>query len=463
MQRLFAVLAIITSLLLPSTLPAGEGAKPVVSVMEVGIDGQISAAQVYILRRAVREAVASNADAILINMDTPGGDVSSMLEMMEIISDFGGKTICYVNPNAVSAGSFIATSCGEIWFAPKGVMGAAEAVSGDGKDIDASMARKVKSFLAAKARVFAGDENPNRALVQTAMMDPDMELEIDGRLIKKKGELLSVTAKEAVEEYGGHPLLADGVAKDTGELLEKSFGPGRKFETVHFKISPLETAAKFVSMVSPLLMGLGIFLLIIEFKTGGFGLMGILALCMLAVVFFGAHVAGLAGYEVPLLFLIGVLLLLVEAFLLPGFFVFGVAGLVMMVLALVLAGANPMPSEGLVPNLESLSSGIAQFMAALGVAVVLLAVFGRYFKNTALWRMFVLDGGLGNGTQGALDSGLEGMRGVVLAALVPNGKVLVGGKSYDATNADGTFLEKGAEIEVVSRDSFKLEVRKAGR
>jgi Membrane-bound serine protease (ClpP class) len=77
-----------------------------------------------------------------------------------------------------------------------------------------------------------------------------------------------------------------------------------------------------------------------------------------------------------------------------------------------------------------------------------------------MWKAFVLDGGLANGTQGELDTGLVGKKGIVLAALVPNGKVMLDNKTYDATNIDGTLIEKGAEIEVVAWDSFKLKIKK---
>lgn len=165
-------------------------------VYKVKIDGQISSPQLYILKRAIRAANADGAKILIVDMDTPGGDLDTTIKIMETLENFGGKTICYVNPNAISAGSFIAAACDEIYFSPKGVMGAAEAVNASGADIDKSMQRKLTSFLGAKVRSL-NKENPRRAEVQRAMNDPEFELKIGGKVLKKKGELLTLTADEA--------------------------------------------------------------------------------------------------------------------------------------------------------------------------------------------------------------------------------------------------------------------------
>ena len=173
-------------------------------VYSVKIDGQISSPQTYIVKRAVRTANADGAKMLVVDLDTPGGDLGSTVEIMETLKNFGGKTVCYVNPNAISAGSLIAAACDEIYFAPNGIMGAAEAVDASGGDIAESMRRKITSYLGAKVRSHNLD-NPRRAAVQRAMNDPNFELKIGGRTIKPKGELLSLTAKEAAEIVDGSP------------------------------------------------------------------------------------------------------------------------------------------------------------------------------------------------------------------------------------------------------------------
>ena len=132
-----------------------------------------------------------------------------MQEIIESLEKFEGKIITYVNPEAISAGAYIAIATSEIAFSPKSQIGAAEAVSGGGGNIDASMKRKINSYLKAKIRNYAGDYR-YRSQVMAAMMDANESLLIDGQpllasdgsQIKKPGELLTLTGREACQEYG---------------------------------------------------------------------------------------------------------------------------------------------------------------------------------------------------------------------------------------------------------------------
>ena len=166
-----------------------------------------------ILRRGLKDAILSEADLVILDMDTPGGELGVTLEIMEEIIDnlekFDGKIITYVNDEAISAGAYIAIASSEIAFSPKSQIGAAEAVSGGGANIDSSMKRKINSYLKAKIRNYAGDYR-YRSQVMAAMMDANESLIIEGEplktetggLIKKPGELLTLTGVEACQEYG---------------------------------------------------------------------------------------------------------------------------------------------------------------------------------------------------------------------------------------------------------------------
>lgn len=461
MRRLFSVVFIALFAALGACPPA-SGGQPgpggAHRAVEVSVDGPISTPQFYILRRAMREASTAGADAVLINLNTPGGDMETTLKMMELISDFGGRTLCYVNPDAGSAGSYIAMACDEIWFSPRGVMGAAEVVDGSGADIPEAMKRKLDSFLTAKVRALSSGKNPNRVLIHGGMTNPDSEFDI-GPISKKKGSLLSITADEAVAPVDGRPVFADGIASDPADALRKSFG-GAEVEVEKIEPSALEGVAKYISGIAPVLMGIGIFLLLLEVKTAGFGVFGILGISALAVVFLGSQAAGLTGYEAVLIFAAGIALLAIELFVLPGFFVFGAAGAGLVLYSLVMAGAAPMPSEGRFPSLDSMMAGFGKVAAAALIAAVLLYFSRSLFKSSPLWRRMVLDGGLGNGGLGKVEGGLVGMRGRAVSDMLPNGKVEVGGKSYDGMSEDSSFIPKGADIEVAGADSFQLKVRK---
>jgi membrane-bound serine protease (ClpP class) len=135
------------------------------------------------LRRGLKDAISENADIVIIDMDTPGGELGVTLEIMQEIIEsfdrFDGPIITYVNREAISAGAYIAIATNEIAFAPFAQIGAAEAVSGGGANIDSSMKRKLNSYLKAKIRSYAG-EHRYRSRVMASMMDANETLIIEG-------------------------------------------------------------------------------------------------------------------------------------------------------------------------------------------------------------------------------------------------------------------------------------------
>ena len=177
---------------------------------QIPIRDQIGSPILDILRRGLKNAIKANADIVVIDMDTPGGELGVTLEIMQEIIEsfdrFDGPIITYVNREAISAGAYIAIATNEIAFAPFAQIGAAEAVSGGGADIDSSMKRKLNSYLKAKIRSYTG-EYRYRSRVMASMMDSNETLLIegerplaaDGSVIQKEGELLTLTAEEAIK------------------------------------------------------------------------------------------------------------------------------------------------------------------------------------------------------------------------------------------------------------------------
>ncbi|HSH09025.1 MAG TPA: hypothetical protein VK995_01465, partial [Oceanipulchritudo sp.] len=277
-----------------------------ISVYRVPITEAISKTNLFILRRSIKQAIQEGVEVIVLDMDTPGGRLDVTLEMMELLDRFAGETVTYVNKDAVSAGAYISMATDSIYFAPDGVMGAAAVVSGTGQDIDENMKAKINSYLLARMRSYT-NEFPYRSDLIRAMADLDYELTIDGKVLKKEGELLSLTAGEAIALYGDppRPLLADGIAENLEELLNQRYGVG-VWELKTFQISWSEEAAKYFDSIAPILLGLGLLLLFVEFKTPGFGIFGILGLVLVGIVFASNYMAGLAGFEAIIFFIIGV-------------------------------------------------------------------------------------------------------------------------------------------------------------
>ncbi len=438
-----------------------SGKKTVVYVIPVR--EEINTPTLYILRRGLKEAIAQNADAVVLDMNTPGGALSVTFDIMEALGKFHGETMTYVNKEAMSAGAFISATTGEIWFAPAAVIGASAPVSSDGKDIDVTMKQKVVSYL--KARVRAISEGKGyRGEVISAMIDADYELKIGDKVIKPKGELLSLTATEANKNYGEPPrsLLGAGIANDIPALLAKKYGAGN-YEIKQFEVTWSEVFAQYLTRLSPILLGLGLLALFIEFKTPGFGVFGISGIALLGLVFLSNYVAGFSGHEPLLLFVVGLLLVILELLFFPGVTVVAAGGLLSMLGALVWAMADLWPGQPItvawsgdafVAPLQNLGLGLA---IAAGMAFLLM----RFLPHGWLWGRLAVTGAV-QGTGAPLaeieaQESLVGLDGVAATGLFPSGQVEINGRRYEARVEVG-MLPPGTRVRVVRRTGFNLVV-----
>ncbi|MFW6217518.1 MAG: hypothetical protein ACOC4K_00845, partial [Verrucomicrobiota bacterium] len=157
-----------------------------VDVYVIPITGMITQPNLYVLRRGLKQAIENEVEMVVLDMDTPGGRVDTCLEMMEMLDRFEGVTATYINDDAISAGSFIAASTQEIYFAPRGKIGASAVIQGTGEDVPETARQKVESYLRANIRVMTGDD-PYRSDVIRAMLDSDFELKIGDEVIKPAG------------------------------------------------------------------------------------------------------------------------------------------------------------------------------------------------------------------------------------------------------------------------------------
>lgn len=446
--------------------PAIVKAAEVVGVKVIPVREPIAPPVLYVLRRGLKEAQAEGIDTVVIDMETPGGDLGTTLEIMAALDKFEGETIVYVNQEAISAGAIISSAADEIYFAPGGVIGAAAAVSGGGEDVAETMKQKINSYLSAKVRSLNADK-VHRADAVRAMMDADFEFKIGEVVVKPKGELLSLTAEEAAKTYGepAIPLLSAGTRETLEDLLERKFGRDR-YAIHRLEVSWSEELASAINRIAPVLMGLGLLCVFIEFKTPGFGFFGIAGGLMLALVFFGHYVAGLSGHEAALVFVLGAALVAVEVFLLPGVLIAGLAGAALMLGALVWSMLDVWPGE--VPALDAgtLFQPVLNVGLALAIALVGGAALWRFLpKGWILARVAVgaaPDGpaqsaGVAPGRAGEIAS-LIGREAVAVTALTPSGQVEVDGSRYEAQVAVGA-VEAGARVRIVELKAFAVLVR----
>ena len=437
-----------------------------IDVYVIPITGAIGTPNLYILRRGLKEAIVNDVGMVILDMDTPGGRVDITLEMMEMLDRFDGITATYVNDDAISAGSFIAAATQEIYFSPRGKIGASAVIQGTGEDVAETAKQKIESYLRANIRVITEDY-PYRSDVVRAMLDADFELKIGDELIKPAGELLTLTASEAVKEYGDppHKLLGEGIFDSIDDLLDARLGAGN-YEIRDFEISYSEEIAKWMNTIAPVLMGLGALLLFIEFKTPGFGIFGIGGLILLGIFFASHYVAGLAGNEPVFFFVLGVLLVLVELLFFPGAVVFALSGLALMIGSLLWTMVDYWPSgsegDGIVLSPEMFTEPLVHLIFGISIALFGALIVSRLLKGSSIERKLVLQtaaGGDGPAIRQARESTLPkaGSEGIALTPLHPGGRVEIEGQRYEAHCSVG-MVERGACIRVVSSSDFELIV-----
>jgi len=440
------------------------------SAFIIPVRDQIGPPILNILRRGMKQAIESEVDLIILDMDTPGGELGVTLEIMQEILDsvdsWEGKVITYVNKEAISAGAYIAIATQEIAFAPFSQIGAAEAVSGGGGEIDPSMKRKVNSYLKAKIRNFAGSYK-YRSLVMAAMMDANVSLIIegetlkaaDGTLIKSPGELLTLTGEEAVMKYGNPPqtLLGTGIFKDLEELLDQRWGK-KNYQMIRMEINWAENAGLWLNGIAPLLLSIGLVLLFIEFKTPGFGVFGILGIGFILIFFGSKYVSGLAGQEELLLFLIGFCLVLVEVFLAPGLFLPALLGLALMFGSLIWAMVDIWPGQEIDWSFALFRVPLVELAQSFGLAFILGYLAIKIMGKTPIGKSMLLETSVGNLKSNQPSLFIEPNKvGVTVSELYPVGKVQIDGKTYEARSVIGK-IEKGQRIKVLKHSGYELVV-----
>ena len=292
------------SVLRPSSLGAAAARDVVIGegdVVVIPLKGEVSPSLALFLRRAQKTAERAGAAAIVFDMDTYGGRLDSAEEITGILNHATIPTYTYINSNAGSAGALIALATKHIYMAPVSAIGAAAPILSTGEDLPPTQKEKTISYWSALVRGTALRNGHNPDLGE-AFMSKEKEVKIGDRVLHPKGTLLTLNAQEATEKINGKPVLADGMADSLEDLVRKA---GLKGDVVQFEPSGFEQLAFWLTALAPLLLLGGILGAYIEFKIPGFGLPGILSVICFSLFFLGHYFAGLAGWEVVALFVLG--------------------------------------------------------------------------------------------------------------------------------------------------------------
>lgn len=444
----------------PPTAAAPAPAAPAGPVFVIPLKGEVSEPQFYFLRRALKEAQRANASAVIVEIDTFGGRVDAAMDQMDALLATKTPTYAFVNTKAISAGSMVSLATKKIYMHPSGVIGASAVVSGGGEDLNKTMNDKATSMVVAKARGTARANGHAEDIAEAFIRTP-AEVIREGKVIDSKEVLLTLNAPDAIKLYDGKPLFAAGTASSVEELIraEGLTGTVQKFEPSGF-----ETLAFWITTISPLLLIGGLVGAYIEMKAPGFGIPGICSLICFGLFFGGHLVAGLAGMESVVFFVIGLALVIIEIFVVPGTIIPGLIGTLMMLGALVWAMVDHWPSDGgnwSMPSGEQFERPLLNLLIALAGTSVAVMFLAKFLPKTSFYRRLVLADAVAAGPGVSVPvvnmTVPVGATGKAATTLRPAGKAEIAGEMHDVVSA-GDFITAGTAIRVISADGMRIVV-----
>ena len=463
--------------------PAGFG-----PVYVVDISGNIDLGLAPYLDRVLRDAAEADASVVVVRIDTPGGRLDAVLQMRDSLLDSAVRTVAFIDSTAFSAGALVALACEDIYMTPDAVMGAATPVAGStGEVADEKTISAVRSTFEATAEVRSRDPQ-----VAAAMVDP--EVEVEGLI--EQGRLLTLTVAQAVQVG-----YADGVVASQSALLAELGLTG--IEKIETTPSLAERLVRILTnpVLASLLLMVGMLALIADLASGGTGLGVVIGIGLLGVFFWGHMLAGLSGWEDVALVALGLVLIAVEFFVVPGFGVPGILGLASLLggafLAMIYRDLDFVSNTDLVRAAVSVS--VTFLVVILGLAMLLTALSRRRGRSGLVLQARVgmgapvteraqggwvrwFDGGAGpphDGVAGDDTStgvapaesedaterlaeqrrSLVGATGTALSDLRPSGIADIEGTRVDVVTS-GEYVRRGEIIEIISDEGYRRVVRR---
>jgi membrane-bound serine protease (ClpP class) len=407
------------------------------------IDGEIDLGLSPYLSRVVSDAEKDNAEAIIFKINTFGGRVDAATQIKDAIIGTDLLTIAFINNRAISAGALIALSCKKIIMVPGSSIGAATVVDQTGEKVG----EKYQSYMRSEMRSTA-EKNDRPVNIAEGMVDE--RIVIPG--LVDSTQLVTLTSEEALK-YG----IADTLLEHIDDVY--AIYNLQDAEIIYQKSNWAEEVVRFLNngIISSILIMIGIFGLMAEVKSPGWGLPGTAAIVALSLFFGSSYILQLASIIEILMFVVGLGLILLEVFVIPGFGIAGIGGIVLVIVSLFLSmlGADPFIDFNLV------SMAIIRLTIGLVAALILIFLVARFLPKSNFFKKFVLseeekaDAGY---TSRSNLSELLGIEGVALTTLRPAGTADFSGRRVDVV-ADSEYIENGKPIVVTEVEGMRVVVR----
>ena len=420
------------------------------NVMVMEIKDEIDPRMLRYVKLAIEHAEKIKADYVVIDMDTYGGVLTDAKEIVDLIMDFKKPIWVYINSDAASAGALISIACDSIYMSPGATIGAATVVEGAGGE---AAPDKYQAYMRGIMRATA-EKNGRNPRIAEGMVDE--RIVIDS--IKQEGRVITFTTSEALK-YG----YCEAQVESIEEILKRN--KIENYEISTFRLGTIEKIIAFA--LNPFISGLLILVIIggiyFELQTPGIGFPLFAAVTALVLYLIPYYLNGLADYWEIIALFIGVILIIAEIFVIPGFGVAGVLGITLTVVSLILIMLNnDFFNFEFVPLGDIVVASAVAFGGLAGGMAVLFFGGARLVQSKAFQRMALIDTQESSKgyTVNMLTKSMNGKTGTAYTVLRPSGKVMIDDQLFDAFTR-GDYVEKGDAIIVIESEGVTLKVKRA--
>jgi membrane-bound serine protease (ClpP class) len=417
-------------------------------VVTMNIDDVIDPRMNRYTELALDFAEEEEADLVIIEMDTYGGAVNDADDIRTRIMEFSVPVWVFINKDAASAGALISIACDSIYMAPGSSIGAATVVIQDGSAAPDKYQSYMRSIMRSTAE--ANNRDPN---IAEAMVDEDLEIDS----ISKAGEVLTFSTSEAIK-HG----FCEAEANSIEEVLE--INGITDYSISEFTLSSTEKVIRF--FLNPIISGILILVIIggiyFELQTPGVGFPLLAAIVAVIFYFVPYYLNGLAANWEIIMFIIGIALIAVEIFVIPGFGIAGITGLTLTLGSLILVMLNNDFFDFSFVKASEIFSATATILAGLFGSIIIMFFGGIRLTNSRLFKRIALQT-VQNRSEGYTSNfkqeSMIGKTGTAYTVLRPSGKVMIEGSLFDASTR-GDYIEKNDKIKVINDEGTSLKVKK---
>ncbi|MDR2388748.1 MAG: nodulation protein NfeD [Tannerellaceae bacterium] len=444
-------------------IPCYSNAEKEHLIYKIGIKKDIDNTTQLYLNRGLAEANSLNASGVLIHLNTYGGQVDMADSMRTAILYSRIPVYVFIDNNAASAGALISIAAKKIYMRKGANIGAATVVNQMGEAMPDKYQSYLRSMMRSTAEAHGKDTLIHgRDTVIKWIRDPSVaEAMVDERIVIPNlidsTKVLTFTAEEAIQ-WG----YCDGIAESVDEVITQYMGYS-DYELKSYSPSWLDNMKGF--LMSPAIQSVLILIIIggiyFELQTPGMGFPSAAAIFAAIFYFAPLYIDGLAQNWEILVFVVGLLLTAIEVFVLPGFGVAGISGIICIMSGLILSLLNNFNF-----NFEDVTAsefGRATLTVLLGLTAgfILMLWLSEKVGSKGIFRNIALNTDLETSVFTSGLTELAGKHGIAATILRPSGKVMIEGEYYDGISESG-YIEKGSPVKVVRFENAQVYVQSIG-